>query len=317
MSTLTLADRLIDIAKRACLNKQISTADYLYFISGAERIRALEQTNAAGQGATTTGCTDPQKVAAGIHSDATAAPHSEPQVPASSVVVEPHTPARSEPHEQTDECGFDRDASINERRYVCMCGWRSTAILETVNLILSESPPPQTGDVPLAATPAEPVSPAPSPALGGVSNAELDALVERLQSACIIEQYDDSGLNDEFRGKGHRVWSNIPNEWLYPGDKIISGTFDPQQAASAIVALQQDVDRYRNGFANLMQALQDAPALPIETLSVEDQAKWTDLLTGLLMALGVLETTGKPQSMWEALCDAARGAEKPTCKPQG
>lgn len=29
-----------------------------------------------------------------------------------------------EPHVQTDECGFDRNGSISEDRYVCMCGWR-------------------------------------------------------------------------------------------------------------------------------------------------------------------------------------------------
>ena len=27
-------------------------------------------------------------------------------------------------HTHTDECGFDRNASLTEDRYVCMCGWR-------------------------------------------------------------------------------------------------------------------------------------------------------------------------------------------------
>ncbi len=26
-------------------------------------------------------------------------------------------------HPQTDNCGFDRNSSINENRYVCTCGW--------------------------------------------------------------------------------------------------------------------------------------------------------------------------------------------------
>jgi len=26
-------------------------------------------------------------------------------------------------HPQTDKCGFDRNSSISEDRYVCMCGW--------------------------------------------------------------------------------------------------------------------------------------------------------------------------------------------------
>ena len=79
--------------------------------------------------------------------------------------------------------------------------------------------------------------------------------------------------------------------------------------SARIAELERDAARFRNGFANLTQALQDAPGLPIETLSAEDQAKWTDLLTGLLMALGVLEATGKPQSMWEALTEAAMKAK--------
>ena len=87
------------------------------------------------------------------------------------------------------------------------------------------------------------------------------------------------------------------------------------EAARYVAQLERDAERYRNGFANLMHALQDAPPLPIEALSAENQAKWTDLLTGLLMALGVLETTGRPQSIWDALTDtsirAASAAQPP------
>lgn len=28
-------------------------------------------------------------------------------------------------HAHTDKCGFDRNASISEDNYVCMCGWRA------------------------------------------------------------------------------------------------------------------------------------------------------------------------------------------------
>lgn len=28
------------------------------------------------------------------------------------------------PHVHTDQCGFDRNSSHNERVYVCRCGWR-------------------------------------------------------------------------------------------------------------------------------------------------------------------------------------------------
>lgn len=31
-------------------------------------------------------------------------------------------------HRQTDRCGFDRNSSISEDRYVCDCGWRDPTI---------------------------------------------------------------------------------------------------------------------------------------------------------------------------------------------
>lgn len=78
-----------------------------------------------------------------------------------------------------------------------------------------------------------------------------------------------------------------------------------EAAEARIAELERDAARYRNGFANLMQALNDAPGLPLECLSQEELARWTDVLTGILMALGVLEHTGRPMSMWEALQNAA------------
>lgn len=70
--------------------------------------------------------------------------------------------------------------------------------------------------------------------------------------------------------------------------------------------LERENQRFRNGFANLTKALQDGPGLPIELLDEADQAKWTDTITGILMALGVLEVTGKPMSPFEALMEAAK-----------
>lgn len=34
-------------------------------------------------------------------------------------------PASQDEHVQTERCGFDRNASITEDRYVCECGWRA------------------------------------------------------------------------------------------------------------------------------------------------------------------------------------------------
>lgn len=70
--------------------------------------------------------------------------------------------------------------------------------------------------------------------------------------------------------------------------------------------LERENQRFRNGFANLSKALQDGPGLPIELLDEADQAKWTDTITGILMALGVLEVTGKPMNPFEALTEAAK-----------
>lgn len=63
--------------------------------------------------------------------------------------------------------------------------------------------------------------------------------------------------------------------------------------------------KLRNGYRNLFAALKDAPGLPLITCTSDELDKWTDLLHGLLIALGVLEATGKPQTMFEALTDAA------------
>lgn len=80
---------------------------------------------------------------------------------------------------------------------------------------------------------------------------------------------------------------------------------------SEITRLMEENQRFRNGFANLSKALEEAPGLPIELLDEEDQAKWTDTITGILMALGVLEVTGRPMSPFEALVEAASEARSP------
>lgn len=80
--------------------------------------------------------------------------------------------------------------------------------------------------------------------------------------------------------------------------------FGKGRRTESAATLADENRRFRNGFANLSQALADAPGLPIECLSPEDQAKWTDTLTGILMALGVLETTGRPLHLFEALTEA-------------
>lgn len=76
--------------------------------------------------------------------------------------------------------------------------------------------------------------------------------------------------------------------------------------------LERENRRLRNGFANLNKALEEAPGLPIELLSAEEQEAWTDILSGILMALGVLETTGRPMSPFEALIEAAGEAKTPS-----
>lgn len=75
--------------------------------------------------------------------------------------------------------------------------------------------------------------------------------------------------------------------------------------------LEAENQRFRNGFANLNQALADAPGLPLEIQDKESLELWTDTLHGILMALGVLEATGKPLSPFEALVDAAQLATTP------
>lgn len=110
-----------------------------------------------------------------------AAPHSEPQVAESSTRSQPsradHGPARSEPHQQTDACGFDRDASINEDRYVCCCGYRSVRYP-------NESPPTQEPTALHGRGPAEIDH---SPALGG----DLEREVMYLKSSLNMAMFRD------------------------------------------------------------------------------------------------------------------------------
>jgi len=74
----------------------------------------------------------------------------------------------------------------------------------------------------------------------------------------------------------------------------------------ALTELDKECERLRNGLDNLFDALKNAPGLPLETLPQADLEKWTDLITGVMMALGVLKHTGKPMSMWDSLIDSAR-----------
>ena len=60
-----------------------------------------------------------------------------------------------------------------------------------------------------------------------------------------------------------------------------------------------DEQKFRNALDNILARLQAAPGLPIETLPREDQAKWTDTITGILMALGPYSTTGRPVTLWD------------------
>ena len=55
-----------------------------------------------------------------------------------------------------------------------------------------------------------------------------------------------------------------------------------------------DEQKFRNALDNILLAFKNAPPLPIESLSAEDQAKWTDTITGILMALGPYAATGRP-----------------------
>ena len=58
------------------------------------------------------------------------------------------------------------------------------------------------------------------------------------------------------------------------------------QAADAITALRQRAEAAEKDRQTISEALERAPSLPIETLSAEDQAKWTDTITAILMLLG-------------------------------
>lgn len=71
--------------------------------------------------------------------------------------------------------------------------------------------------------------------------------------------------------------------------------------AEEVERLRDENQRFRNGYANLSRALQNGPGLPLEGSSEEALAEWTGIIAGILMALGTLESTGKPQSPWEAL----------------
>lgn len=68
-----------------------------------------------------------------------------------------------------------------------------------------------------------------------------------------------------------------------------------------------ETERLRNGLDNILQAMNDAPGLPIECLSVEDQTRWTQTIHAILMALGPYEITGKPITIHEYLCGERHG----------
>lgn len=79
---------------------------------------------------------------------------------------------------------------------------------------------------------------------------------------------------------------------------------------SEIAQLREDNQRYRNGFLNLMKAFEEAPGLPLELLSEDDQAKWTDIITSILMVCGILEHDGRPLTMLESLAQAVSLPQK-------
>jgi len=64
-----------------------------------------------------------------------------------------------------------------------------------------------------------------------------------------------------------------------------------------------DEQKFRNALDNILLAFKNAPALPIESLSAEDQAKLTDVITGILVALGPYEVTGKPVTLWDYMLE--------------
>lgn len=84
---------------------------------------------------------------------------------------------------------------------------------------------------------------------------------------------------------------------------------DYDSSLTAIRVIRETLDdaaKFKNGIDNLIIALDEAPGLPIELLSEEDQAKWTNTITGVLMALGPYRITGRPQSVWEYVQAEAR-----------
>lgn len=106
------------------------------------------------------------------------------------------------------------------------------------------------------------------------------------------------------------IWRNIVAGGLETGEREPYVTADfARSLERQLSECRAENQSFRNGFDNLLAALDKAPGLPIEAQSEEDQAKWTDLITGLLMALGSYQHSGKPQSVWEGLQDAALAAK--------
>lgn len=120
---------------------------------------------------------------------------------------------------------------------------------------------------------------------------------QELLKACLekIEKYADM-VKSEYPG-------GMPNQILLPA--LRDAIANPQSEAVELSRLRDENQRFRNGYANLMQALMDAPGLPLEGSSDAALTEWTNIITGILMALGTLDATGKPQSPWEALCAIA------------
>ena len=71
---------------------------------------------------------------------------------------------------------------------------------------------------------------------------------------------------------------------------------------------KQESAKFKNGLNNILNELSKAPGLPIESLRVDEQAIWTDTITGILMALGPYAITGRPETIWEHLVAAQEEA---------
>lgn len=99
--------------------------------------------------------------------------------------------------------------------------------------------------------------------------------------------------------------TEFSEQWVKSGSVVMVDVPTTTALVNEIVRLREENQKLRNGFTNLGRALEEAPGLPLEYLSKDDLAKWTDLITGLLIALGTLEVTGKPIGTLEALCEAA------------